>query len=418
MTNTTLEDSPTNARFETGMAARNLSFLVVEDHEFQRRGMVQLLTRMGAQAVHSAADGQAALKLIADRELPMDVVLCDVNMPGMDGMEFIRRWSERGDPTSLILMSAIEPDVLATIANMALAYRTRLLGVVSKPVKLDKLGELLDLHRSQSALRADDHGFSFQEITQAWTGDEFECWFEPQIHLSTGAPRSMCAVPRWRHPTRGVLEPQEFMPSIVARELDDDLAWLLLQDAAAQCRRWQRQGYDVTVSVPLSFRSLSDVKLAPRIQLILQREGVDPRSMVLNVTEAAFTGGALAGVLENLARLRLLGFGLAIDDFGNGSLQVDQLSLAAFTELRIGSSFVAGAARDESTRVVLAVALEAAQRLKLQSIATGIRSKEEWSLLFQWGCVYGQGSFIAAPMPRNAVPRWLNRWRSRQLTSA
>lgn len=419
MSTTSLEDGGNqNSALELSLPARNLSFLVVEDHEFQRRGMVQLLTRMGAQAVHGAADGQEALKLIADCELPLDVIVCDVNMPGMDGMEFIRRWSERRDPTSLIVMSAIEPDMLATVSNMALAYKARLLGILAKPARVDKLSELLDLHRTQAEMHGDDSGFSFQEITQAWAGDEFECWFEPQIHLATGAPRSLCAVPRWRHPTRGVLQPQEFMPAILARDLNDDLAWLLLQDAAAQCRRWQLQGHDLPVSVPLAFRSLSDVKLAPRIQRVLQREGLEPRSMVLKVGESALSGGGLAGVLENLARLRLLGFGLAIDDFGAGSMEVDRLSLAAFTELKIGSSFVAGAGRDESTRVVLAVALETAQRLKVKAGATGISSKEEWSLLFDWGCVFGQGSFIAAPMAGDAVPRWLHRWRTRHVKTA
>lgn len=404
---------------ETAMPCRNLSFLVVEDHEFQCRCLVQLLINLGALAVHSAQDGQAALKVIADADLPIDIVICDVNMPGMDGMEFIRRWSERGDPTSLILMSAIEPDLLATVANMALAYKVNLLGVASKPATAAKLTWLIDRHRSQKLLAPRREGdFSFQEITQAWTGDEFECWFEPQVDLSTGALRSMCAVPRWRHPARGVLEPQAFMPSIQARGLGDDFAWLLLQHGAAQCRRWQHQGGGLIVSVNLSFQSLSDVKLAPRIQHILQSEELDPRSMILTVDESALSGTELARVLENLARLRLLGFGLAIDDFGKGAMAVDQLSLAAFTELKIRSSFVVGADCNESARVGLAVALEAALHLKVPSAATGIASRDEWNLLHDWGCGFGQGPFIAPPMEGAAVPQWLARWLGGEFKSA
>jgi EAL domain-containing protein (putative c-di-GMP-specific phosphodiesterase class I) len=399
------------------MPCKNLAFLVVEDHEFQRRCLTQLLTSLGAASVHCAEDGQSALKLITDCEHPIDIVICDINMPGMDGMEFVRRWSERGDPTSLILMSAIEPELLATVANMALAYKARLLGVAAKPATAAKLTPLIELHRSQAAPRPDG-GFSFQEITQVWTGDEFECWFEPQVNLATGAPRSLCAVPRWRHPTKGVLTPDSFMPAVRARGLSDDFAWLLLDHAAAQCRRWQRAGDAMLVSVPLAFQSLADVNLAPRIQHILQREGLDPRSMVLNVDESALAGADLGKVLENLARLRLLGFGLAIDDFGTGAMEVDKLSLAAFTELRIRSSFVAGVDCDDSARVGLAVALEAAQRLKVQAVATGVGAKDEWNLLHAWGCGYGQGPFIAPPMAGAAVAHWLNRWRSRQQMTA
>lgn len=400
------------------MPCRNLSFLVIEDHEFQRRCLAQLLTRLGAATVHCAEDGQSALKLISECEHPIDVVICDVTMPGMDGMEFIRRWSERGDPTSLILMSAIEPDLLATVANMALAYKARLLGVAAKPATAAKLTPLMELHRSQMSQPAADGGFSFQELTQVWTGDQFECWFEPQVNLANGALRSMCAVPRWRHPTKGVLGPDSFMPAVLARGLSDDFAWLLLQHATAQARRWQREGNGLLVSVPLSFQSLADVNLVPRIQHILQGEGLDPRSMVLNVDESALAGADIGKVLENLARLRLLGFGLAVDDFGKGSMEVDKLSLAAFTELRIRSSFVAGADCNESARVGLAVALETAHRLKVQAVATGVGSKDEWNLLYEWGCGYGQGPFIAQPMAGAAVAHWLSRWQSRQRMTA
>jgi EAL domain-containing protein (putative c-di-GMP-specific phosphodiesterase class I)/ActR/RegA family two-component response regulator len=399
------------------MPCKNLSFLVVEDHEFQRRCLSQLLTSLGATSVQSAIDGQAALKLIADCEHPIDIVICDVKMPGMDGMEFVRRWSERADPTSLILMSAIEPDLLASVANMALAYKARLLGVAGKPATAAKLTPLIELHRARASVPVANGGFSFQELTQAWTDDEFECWFEPQINLTSGALRSMCAVPRWRHPAKGVLGPDSFMTAVHARGLEDDLAWLLLQHATAQCRRWQADGDALLVSVPLAFLSLADVNLAPRIQHILQREGLDPRAMILSVDESALVGADLGRVLENLARLRLLGFGLAIDDFGGGCMEVDKLSLAAFTELRIKSSFVAGVDCDESARAGLAVALETAERLKVRSVATGVGSKDEWNLLHGWGCGYGEGPFIAPAMAGADVPRWLRRWQNQRMTA-
>jgi EAL domain-containing protein (putative c-di-GMP-specific phosphodiesterase class I)/CheY-like chemotaxis protein len=399
------------------MPCNDLSFLVVEDNPFQRRSLVQLLTNLGAQAVHSAENGLDALRVIEACERPIDIVICDITMPGMDGLEFIRRWSESGDPASLILMSAIHPGLLASVANMALAYEVKLLGVAAKPVTAGKLAALIDQHRSrQLQARSDDQGFSCAEVTQAWAGDEFECWFEARIDLASGRANCMSAVPRWRHPGRGVLEPTTFMPSIRAQGLEDDLGWLMLRKSAAQCRHWQREGHGLTVSVNLSFASLADVDLAARIQRTLHKEGLDPRSMVLGVHEAALNGEGK--VLENLARLRLMGFGLAIDAFGTGAMAVEQLALAAFTQLVIRSSFVVGAHCDGPARAGLAVALEAASQLRVESVATGVASRHEWDLLREWGCISAQGPFVAPPVAGEAVARWLALWRAGQLQRA
>lgn len=133
--------------------------------------------------------------------------------------------------------------------------------------------------------------------------------------------------------------------------------------------------------------------------------------MILGVTEAALNT-QIAGVLENLARLRLVDFGLCIDDFGAGLMDLEQLSLVAFTELKINSMFVAGSDCDESARAGLAVGLELAHQLKLKTVASGIGSKHEWNLLKQWGCVLGQGPFISAPLRSDAMADWLTRWQS------
>lgn len=393
------------------MPCRKLRFLVVEDHEFQRRALAQLLTTLGAEAVYSAEDGQSALQVIRDPDRQVDIVISDLAMPGMDGMEFIRHLSETGTRVSLILVSAVDRDLLASVGNMAHAYKVKLLGAIGKPATAVKLTPLIELHRSgKHEPENPDPGFSLNEIAEAWTYDEFEPWFEPMVDLATGGVRGMSAVPRWRHPQQGLIKPDRFMASIEARGLNDDFVWLMLQKSAAQCRKWIDQGHELVVSVNLSFNSLTDVNLASRVQQIAQKEGLDPRHMTLGVNEAALHT-ELARALENLARLRIAGFGLAIDDFGSGPMAVEQLSLVAFTELKIMSSFVTGADCDDTARAGLAVGLELASQLKLKTVAGGIGSKQEWNLLYEWGCGLGQGPFISVPLQSDAVPGWLARWR-------
>jgi len=392
------------------MPGSNLRFLVVEDHEFQRHALVQLLRKLGAAAVHTAEDGRAALQVIRDPDRPVDIVVTDLAMPGMDGMEFIRHLSETGAPVSIIITSALETPLLAAIAHMARAYKVRLLGVVGKPAAALKLTPLLEHYRAlRGGSGSADSAFGLDEIAEAWTHNEFEPWFTPRVDLQTGTVRAMEATPRWRHPSRGTLAPEDFLPSMAARGLRDDFVWLMLQKAVAQCRTWRQAGLDLLVAAPIAFDTLTDLQMAVRIRQLAQNEGVEPRHLMLGVAEQTLQVDQ-ARALENLARLRMDGFGLAIVDFGSGAMALEQLSQVAFTELKIRSAFVTGVDRDQAARAGLAVALDLAGQLKLRTVAEGIASKDEWQLLHSWGCHLGQGPFIAGAMPADAVPGWCERW--------
>ena len=399
------------------MPCTGIRFLVVEDHELQRNMFAQLLRTLGASEVHVAEDGRAALRVLRDPDRPVDIVISDMSMPGMDGLEFIRNLSDSGTRVSLILASALDHDVLLSIAHMAQAYKVQLLGVMAKPPTAAKLVPMVELFRSgaPTSERIED-GFELQDIADAWAHDDFEAWLEPRVHLTTGTVRSVEVSPRWRHSTRGVLPPESFLPSIRARGLNDDFIWLMVQKAAAHLRELQQQGHDLTVSVNLALASLNDPRIASRVQHIVESAGVSPRRMVLSVSEAALDT-ASAKSLENLARLRVLGFGVAVDDFGNGPMEAEQLSLVAFTEMKIKSSFVRGADADGNARAGLAASLEIAQRLRLKTIAGGISSKDEWALLREWECDYGQGPFISPPLPLAELPAWLGRRSAGRISS-
>src|SRR5437773_11249356 len=133
------------------MSFASLRFLVAEDHDFQRRVVTAMLERLGAQTIHEAADGAAALEVIQDPARPVDIVISDLEMPGMDGMEFIRHLGESGAKVSLVIASALERKLIASIATMTEAYGIKLLGIVEKPLTADKLLALLQRHDASAA---------------------------------------------------------------------------------------------------------------------------------------------------------------------------------------------------------------------------------------------------------------------------
>ncbi len=131
--------------------------------------------------------------------------------------------------------------------------------------------------------------------------------------------------------------------------------------------------------------------------------------MTLEVTETiAMTD--LAHALENLARLRLKGFGLSIDDYGLGYSSLQQLSRIPFTELKIDQSFVKSATDQQSHRAILESSVEIAAKLGLKVVAEGIESRSDWDLLKSLGCDLAQGYFIARPMEAAKIPDWAARW--------
>jgi EAL domain-containing protein (putative c-di-GMP-specific phosphodiesterase class I) len=392
------------------MPGTGLRFLVVEDHAFQRAVLVQLLQSLGAQAVHVASDGAAALLVLRDPALPVDVVITDIWMPGMDGMEFVRNLSESGFRVAVVLASAVPADVLAAIANMARAYRVNLLGVIGKPATAAKLTPLLELHRSGAAAGAPDAAsrFALDEIAEAWSAGEFEPWYEPELDVRSGDLRGLHASARWRRPTGQVLEPAEFLPSMRARGLLEDFAALLLHRAAARCRDWRLQRVGATVSVPLLFDSWSDVTLATRIAEVARDEGLDPAAMVLCVRHAALREMTPA-LLENLARLRVAGFKLALDQLDVDDVDIDELARLPFTHMRIGGDLVGESDRDEEGRARLSAALHLAKALQVQPMAEGVRSRAQWTLLREAGCWCAQGPLLGPAIEPHSVLDWLRR---------
>jgi EAL domain-containing protein (putative c-di-GMP-specific phosphodiesterase class I) len=395
------------------MSITNLSILVVEDHGFQRRMLLNMLAGMGVNEVHEAPDGYAALKIIHDPARSVDIVISDLDMPGMDGMEFIRHLGEAGRRMSIILASSLERKLLASVATMTEAYGIELLGVVEKPITSAKLEPLIGRHKPAPAKparpRAAGPTFTPAEIAAGLKNGEFEPFYQPKIELASGQVKGAEALARWRHPQHGIVAPYAFIKPLEDNGLIDVLTWAMLKKSAAFCGTWRETGADVTVSVNLSLKSLGDPRLADRVTQLVRSQNLDPRHIVLEVTESSATT-EVGKALENLARLRMKGFGLSIDDYGTGYSSMQQLTRIAFTELKIDQSFVANAARQESARVILESSLGMARKLNITAVAEGVETQADWNLLRELGCDLAQGYFVAKPMEAGAYLDWVRDW--------
>ena len=394
------------------MGIEQLHLLVAEDHDFQRKTLVRMLLGMGARQVSEAQDGRGALLIFKDRQQPVDIIISDLEMPGMDGMEFMRHVGEASHPVSVILSSALDPVLVSSVETMTKAFGITLLGAIEKPVTPEKLRVLIDKYAPPKgrAPRAAAAAIPLAEIRRGLDAREFEPFFQPKVSLADGSVTGAEALARWRHPQKGVLAPYAFITAMEDNGLIDQLTWQILEKAAVMCRDWLARGLQATVSVNLSLKSLGDPGLAERITDRVAAQNLAPKHVVLEITEsAAMTDVAKA--LENLTRLRMKGFNLSIDDYGTGYSSMQQLARIPFTELKIDQSFVFSAVEKEASKVILASSLDMASKLKLKSVAEGVETRAHWNLLRSLGCDIAQGYFIAKPMEAAAFQDWVLTWR-------
>jgi EAL domain-containing protein (putative c-di-GMP-specific phosphodiesterase class I)/CheY-like chemotaxis protein len=388
-----------------------LRFLVVEDHGFQRWFMGNLLQSLGAKYILSAADGQAALDIFRNYDQPIDIIVSDLDMPGMDGMAFIRHLGEIGTAVSLIVASSMDRAVVATVETMAKAYGVELLGTIDKPATAKKLRAVIDLYRAAGGepkrpAITRTNMFTLEEILEGLKREEFEPFFQPKMDMRSSEARSAEAIARWRHPREGIVGPQAFVRLLEENGEIGRLTAIMLRKSVASCRFWQDAGHDVSLSINLSLDSLADVDLADRMMQVVYSQGLEPRHVIFEVTESAMAAD-LGRALENLSRLRMKGFGLSIDDYGTGYSSMQQLTQIPFTELKIDQSFVKNAATKPSSRAMLESSLEMARKLDIVAVAEGVESQVEWDLLRELGCQQAQGYYIARPMEAGEFIEWL-----------
>jgi EAL domain-containing protein (putative c-di-GMP-specific phosphodiesterase class I)/CheY-like chemotaxis protein len=395
------------------MQITELHFLVAEDHSFQRRSLVRILNNLGARNIVEAADGRAALEVFQNRTLPIDICIIDLNMPGMDGMELIRHLAEANSQVSIILASALDRPLIASVETMVRAYGITLLGAIEKPATIDKLQNLIDLYQvpltPSESLVPKIPSFSAEDIVRGLQAKQFEAFFQPKVEIATGQVTGVEALARWHHPQYGLVEPAAFIRHFEEHGLIDQLAWVIIENSVAACRGWNERGLPISVSINLSLTSLEEPRFADQVIEYVAQQGIDAGSIIFEVTESV----AMADVphcLENLARLRMKGIGLSIDDYGTGYSSMQQLLRIPFTELKIDRSFVSGASHNEALISILSSSLELSRKLNLQMVAEGVETQQDWDLLSQLGCTYAQGYFIAKPMAGTEFPDWMRHW--------
>ena len=350
------------------------------------------------------------------------LVVIDLMMPGVDGIEVIRYLAARDCKAALVLISAVDQRVLQTAAQLAKAQGLWTIKSLTKPfspLQLETiLCEALPIvtgRQPQPAVWRKDaepivrRESSRADLERALDKDELVVFYQPKVDIVSRALGSVEALARWQHPSEGILEPGHFIPLAEQSGLIDAVTDCVMEKAFAQMAEWQNQNLRLYVAINVSTSSLNRIDLPDHIAELVSVHGVAPEQVIIEVTESWLTDDAVTA-LDILTRLRLKGFGLAIDDFGTGYSTMEQLKEIPFSELKLDRAFVHGATDHNQARVIAGSSVSLGQELNLQVVAEGVETEEDWNLVSALGCDMAQGYFIAPPMCGSDLPKWLHSW--------
>lgn len=384
---------------------------MLDDELFALKLIARVLADLGCASVTTCESGAAALALIGKADEAPELILMDLNMPEMDGLEFVRHLVGRNFSGSLILVSGEDERMQQAAEKLARAHHITVLGHLHKPATPRGLTELIEKWTSptQTQPRAQNKVYGAEELRAAIANGELVNYYQPKVLTSSGRVLGVETLVRWRHPQDGIVYPDQFIGLAEAHGLINALTKAVLTDALAQARLWQDAGLMLQVAVNLSMDDLVSMDFADMVVGLATASGVSPQMIELEVTESQLMVD-LRTPLEILTRLRMKRFRLSIDDFGIGNSSLAQLRDIPFDELKIDQSFVHGACCNEKLWSMFDSCLNLARQLRLEVVAEGVEDQADWDFVRNRGCDIAQGYFIARPMPGDELPAWIESW--------
>jgi EAL domain-containing protein (putative c-di-GMP-specific phosphodiesterase class I)/CheY-like chemotaxis protein len=385
--------------------------LVVDDKAFVRAMMGRVLEAAGIANTDFAANGREALTLIQRSDPPIDIVICDLLMPDMDGVEVVRYVAELNVKPVFVFVSGQSASLLTTAVDMARARGLTVLGAIEKPVSLEAIRGMLQQYSGDAGPRPARGSVALYpaDLQQGLAMDQIVLHYQPKVDLRTHGVVGYESLARWQHPLHGLIPPGQFISLAEESQLIGPLTDRVMQLALQQCSAWNSLGFETKISINISAHMLVDLNLPDRISREAEQFRVAPSQIVLEITETGLFQDT-GDTLDILARLHMKGFPLSIDDFGTGYSSMDQLRRVPFSELKIDRAFVHGAATNHKARAILESSAALAKKLGLSLVAEGAEDRSDWDVLLQAEVDLVQGYYVAKPMPAADVPRWAAKW--------
>lgn len=337
-----------------------------------------------------------------------DLLLCDLRAAPAARLALLRTAAREQLVRAVVITGELPPGIwpaLARLLDLQGVYARYLGNEPATHERLQKaLGQFDPLQARAPALPTLCELPAEQEVIAALSRGEIRAALQPKISVSSGATCGFEVLARWQRQDGSLLPPSAFLPTLRRHGLLDALLFELLDQAVTLLRAHGRD--DLGLAFNLDPVQLAEPGFGAWLEQQLQRLGADPGRITFELTESGLLQ-APAISLDNLLHLRLLGCGLAIDDFGSGQSTLQRLLELPFTELKLDASFLAGLDEEPHRQSVLASAVALGRALALPVVAEGVENAGQLQHLQGLGCERVQGFHLGRPLMAGDLEGWL-----------
>lgn len=402
------------------------SKVLVLDDDLLTGVTMQRIIASGGYEARTATD--AVRFFLFNEEWKPDVIVLDLVMPDMDGMQILAELASRSCDSAIIITSGVGKNLLDSAKHSALEQGLNVIGILAKPFNAATLKNMLDaallLQTPQAAVagtvvhdgRGSHAALTPQDLETAFAHNELFNVYQPKVDCHSLALTGVEVLVRWRHPELGLVGPDFFIAMAEKAGLIEQLTLELLERALrwfaglrgenSLLRELQLDPAHLGISVNIPAHMIGNESIFERFSAMCDEWGVPHHQLIFELNESGAMKNAVSAH-SLLTRLRMKGFRLAIDDFGTGFSSMLQLVRLPLSEIKVDKSFVLTAMNSDESRAVIRSSIVLAHSLGLQVTAEGVEDEATLEFLRSLGCDLIQGSQVALPLSEADMSAWL-----------
>ncbi len=396
---------------------------IVDDDEQQANMMKAMASASGLEAQVYTSSSEFLKASIGF----FDIVVLDLQMPMIDGIEIMRDLATRNIRPLFILVSGFDERVLHSAKQLAESKDLTVISTLSKPIRTKEFIQLLqETHQrcrthyleqliiepmdtfavSETPEPEDTVTNRVEEFKLALRKHQLILHFQPKLHINNLTLAGLEIQPVWPHPAQGLIETEELVKMAEEHQLTNLLTEEVLRLAIQQFKILASHDLHPVLSINLLAPNITDLAMPEKLTAWVNDNQINPANLILEISELALMNDISAS-LDILNRLRMKGFSLSLDEFGTGYSSLIKLYQAPFTELKMDRQFINNLSHDADAVAIVRICLLLAKELKMKTVAVGVDNEAILNRLQSLGCDYGQGNILAPAMSIDGLIPWL-----------